>query len=112
MVKKITDSAGNTQYQYVQCPVCKSKKRHFEFASERAIKMGVAEPGSLIPFIYENKTLVDPQKFVSALVGSEAPTIIAAAEICMDCGCVYAPMVIHGKAKKEVKPKIVVPRQG
>ena len=111
-MEKTTDGEGTTQYRYPKCPACGSKKRHYEEASEKAIKMGVADKGFLVPMIYDNKTIMDPTKQASIKVGDEAPTMTAALEICKDCGCVYAPMVITGKAKKTLLPtKLVLPGQ-
>lgn len=106
MIKE-TDNEGTTKYTYVKCPACGSKKRHYEHASEKAIKMGIAEAGFLMPYMHDNRAVVDPRKDRFLPTGTEAPTVISATEICMECGCVYAPMVIQAKGKK-----IMVDKQG
>lgn len=109
-MEKTSDGAGTTKYRYTKCPACGSKKRHYEEACEKAIKMGVADKGYLVPFLYDNRPIKDPGKEASIKVGDEVPTITAAVEICKDCGCVYAPMVITGKAKKTLAPSnLIVP---
>jgi len=114
MIKE-TDKDGTTKYKYVKCPACGSKKRHFERMSEEAIKIGMAKPGHLEAYDHVNRVVADPAKLAVAPIGSEAPSIVVATEICMDCGCVYAPMVIRAKAKKTIAqptPKIIIPGQG
>lgn len=109
---------GSTVYKYVKCPVCGSKNRHTEKMCEKAIKAGTVAPGFIVAFIYDHKMLIDPIKEASLPVGAEIPAITIAAEVCRDCGCVYAPLVITGKAKKSVttdsasgKKKIWLPGQ-
>lgn len=104
MIKE-TDKQGNTKYQYVKCPACGSKKRHYERISAEAIKAGTVGPEFLIPFQHDSRLVVESIKEATLPVGSEVPSIMAATEICMDCGCVYAPMVIIGKAKKSITTK-------
>ena len=113
MIKE-TDDQGSNKYKYVKCPACGSKKRHFEGLSETAIKMRSAKPGYLIAFMLENRLIGDPEIIRSLPLGTEIPSVISAIDICMDCGCVYAPMVITGKAKvtSAVKPsKLILPGQ-
>ena len=99
MIKE-TDEDGNTKYTYVKCPACKSKKRHYEDASNKAVKMGVAPAGFLEAFTYNSRAIADPVKLNALKPGEEAPLMVSALEICKGCGCVYAPMVISGKVKK------------
>lgn len=109
---KETDKEGNTKYQYGKCPACGSKKRHYEDMCEKAIKAELAQPGFLVPYNYNSRVIADKLKLDAAPLGSEVPSIASATEICKDCGCVYAPMVITGKAKKTLTPpKIILPGQ-
>ena len=119
-MKKETDGKGNTFYKYVKCPACGSKKRHYEEGSKKAIEMGVAKPGTLMPYQYDNQIMGDPALVASAPIGTEIPSITTALEVCKDCGCVYAPMVITSKVKKQLatpaqqakkddKPKLYLP---
>jgi len=120
MPKEVIGDTGMTKYTYAKCPACGSKKRHYEDACERAIKMNVAPPGYLVPFSYNERIIADPIKEAVLPLGAELPSITSALEICKQCGCVYAPMVITGKAKKSLttggeqakeRPKIYLPGQ-
>ena len=109
---KTTDEAGNTKHQCVKCPVCGSKKKHYEEASKRAIKMGLAKSDYLTCLLFNNQIMVDPAMETSVKEGDTIPTMLSAIDICYDCGCVYAPMVIAGKGKKAFASsptKIILP---
>ena len=109
MIKE-TDGEGTTVYKYPKCPACGSKKRHFEAISEKAIKMGTAPEGSPMPYNFDERTVVHPSKEARLELGSEAPKIQVATDICEDCGCVYATMVVTGKATKTLQtPKLIIP---
>lgn len=111
MIKEV-DGQGNTVYRYVKCPACGSKKRHFEEMSEKAIKMDLAGKGYLEALIHQTRVVADPVKLAGQPLGAEAPSITFALDICKDCGMVYAPMVITGKAKKTLTPpKLILPGQ-
>ena len=113
MIKE-TDKEGNTKYQYVKCPACGSKKRHYEKVSEKAAEADLAKPGFLVPFNYDSRVVAEKMKLDIAPIGTGAPSITTATEVCMDCGCVYAVMVITGKAEKTLAkepPKIFLPGQ-
>ncbi len=111
-MEKETDKQGNTKYKYPKCPACGSENRHFEKMSEEAVKSGSAKEGFLIAYQHTNGIIADPQMEAILPLGSEIPAITVATDICVDCGCLYAPMVITGKAKKQLAqqaPKIFLP---
>lgn len=101
-MQKQTDGQGNTIYKYDKCPACKSKKRHYEDISGKAVEMGLAPDGYLVAYLYDNRPIGDETKLKVAKMGEQAPFITSATEICKDCGNVYAPMVITGKMTKHI----------
>ena len=113
-MEKETDGKGTTKYKYNKCPVCGSKKRHYEAVSDKAIKTGTVEDGFLMPYQYEERVVVSPGKEKTLPAGTQAPQITSATEICVDCGCVYAAMVIVTKVEKgepppQPKAKLILP---
>ena len=82
----------------------KYQKRHYEDVCEKAVKAGVARHGYLVPLGYDSRPILESVAEATIPVGASVPSITSATEICMDCGCVYAPMVIISKAKKIVAP--------
>ncbi len=116
-MEKKTDGKGTTQYRYPKCPMCKSKKRHYENISAKAVSMGTVKPGYVQTLEHRSEIIADPAILNKKPVGTQAPSIMFALDICEDCGCVYAPMVITGKAEKQAvvapptKPKLFLPGQ-
>ena len=103
MVEKIVDGQGNTQYRYSKCPACGSKKRHFEEQCEKAIKMDVAPVDFIMAYEHDVRPIAEAQTFKGKPLGTEFPTIMVATDICKDCGCVYAVIVITGKDTKQTQ---------
>lgn len=111
MIKQ-QDSEGNMVYTYPHCPACRSKKRHFEKMCEKAVKAGTGKPGVDAPFQQFTRNFVDRSLEPTLPVGTEVPSIQLKTDICMDCGCVYAVIVVHTKATKTLLPtKLVLPGQ-
>ncbi|TET43037.1 MAG: hypothetical protein E3J60_01205 [Dehalococcoidia bacterium] len=99
MIKQ-QDKDGNMVYTYPHCPICKSKKRHFEKMCEKAVKAGTGKPGMIATFQQGSRTFVDRSLEPTLPIGTEVPSIQLNTDICMDCGCVYAVIVVHTKATK------------
>jgi hypothetical protein len=90
------------------CPVCKSKRRFFEQLASDAKLYGVA----LANFAMGLNSIQGPcaDKRVQPKPGSKVPMFQVITDICLDCGCVYAAILISKTAHVSIQTAKELPK--
>ena len=88
--------------QFDKCPVCGSEKRWFSDIVQEEKDKGRMRPNFLLCFIQSpNAPVIDRKLADNFPIGSKVPTATAFADVCSDCGCVYAILLDRGEVVKQ-----------
>lgn len=97
----------NFRVEFNQCPNCGSSRRFCEKLGEELKERRMARPDWT--FNYDVKTGIVMDKVIQAkvLTGTSLPGFLIHADICMDCGTIYAVRLarLEGEVRPQPLPK-------
>ena len=93
--------------KFDKCPCCGSEERFFEEMGKELKERGLAREEWDFHLDIRQGLVVDQQKEASIPIGSEVPKFGLVTDICLECGCVYAPVLVRTNSKKP--PPLAVP---
>lgn len=82
--------------EFRKCPCCGSKNGLIKRVIKEAVKEGLAEEDIKVSIMPVTGVIFDPRK--SFLVGGKVPAYKIYTDACLDCGCIYAPLLETGEA--------------
>lgn len=86
--------------KFDKCPCCGSEERFFEGMGKEMKERGLAREEWNFHLDVKQGIVVDQQKEASIPIGTEVPQFGYVTNICLECGCVYAPVIVRQNSKK------------
>lgn len=114
-MKREHDGKGSTVYTNEKCPNCGSEKRIFENLSLKAVELGAAPPGFMVPFRMQQFIVGDKKMQDAQPMGGKVPVASVFEDICAECLTIYPTVVQTGTVEKipqAEKSKLLLPGQG